>query len=77
MDVAFPAAKAGGGIRLPLTHGQRPVSLDLGVRYQVTPPARYVTQGGAVQFPNDESSLTTAESPTAFWLFTLGVAMRL
>ena len=76
VDVAFPAATAGGGIRLRLTRGHRPVSLDLGARYQVTPAASYVTQGGAIDLPDGNSELATAESPTAFWLFTLGVAMR-
>lgn len=76
VDAAFPAATVGGGIRLRLMRGARPSSLDLGVRYQVTPSARYVTQGGAVDLPGDGSELTTAESPTALWLFTLGVAMR-
>lgn len=77
MNLAFPAAAVGGGLRVRLTGGSEPVWLDLGTRYQVTTRARYVTQGGVSSAGDGILRFETAESATALWLFTLGVSMRL
>lgn len=76
LNLAFPASAAGGGLRIRLTGGSEPISLDLGARYQVTPRVRYVTQGG-VEVVDDVIRLTTAKSRTAVWLFYVGVSMRM
>lgn len=77
VNVAFPASAAGGGLRIQLTRGREPISLDLGARYQTTPHVRYVPVGGVDWVASDLFRLTTARSRTALWLFYVGVSMRM
>jgi hypothetical protein len=75
VNLAFPASAAGAGVRIRLTQGTEPISLDLGARYQRTPRVRYVTQDGLDVFDYDVVQVTTARSRTALWLFYVGVSM--
>ncbi len=74
-DFGFPAWAAVGGLRVRLTQGATPVSLDLGVRYQVTGPVRYIA-GETFLDRDGTSSLTSVKGRTQIWLFHVGVSLR-
>lgn len=47
---------AGGGVYVPLSHGRRPVSLDLGLTYRRAGEAEYLREGDIQD--NDDGSIT-------------------
>lgn len=67
----------GAGVYIPVRHGPRPVSIDLGVRYHNNGVAEYLREGGIVD--NDDGSITLfpVRSDTDLLTFHIGFSVGL
>jgi hypothetical protein len=65
----------GGGVYVPLSGGPRPVSLDLGVRYQNNGRAEYLLEGGIQDNPDGSITLFPVRSDTDVLTFRVGVSV--
>ena len=63
----------GGGLQFVVSHGRRPVSLDLGIRYQSHGETRYLREGSIRPAPGGGVSFTPIESQTDLLVPHLGV----
>ncbi len=76
-DDATFAWNAGGGLYIPLRHGLRPISIDLGVQYHANGRARYLREGSITDNPDGSVSFTPIESQTRLLAYHLGVTFGL
>jgi hypothetical protein len=65
----------GAGLYVPLRHGYRPVSLDLGVRYHNNGEAEYLREGDIVDNPDGSISLFPVRSDTDLLTFHIGFSV--
>lgn len=65
----------GGGLYVPLRRGPRPISLDLGVRYQNNGRAEYLLEGGIRDNPDGSVTLFPVRSDTDLLTFRVGVSV--
>lgn len=65
----------GGGVYVPLRRGERPVSLDLGARYQNNGRAEYLLEGGIRDNPDGSITLFPVRSDTDLLTFRVGVSV--
>lgn len=68
----------GAGFNIPLTSGNSPISLDVGVRYNSVASAKYLTKGDIVDDPNSQYGIiiTPRESAADFVTYQLGISVR-
>jgi hypothetical protein len=74
-DVTLATA-AGGGVRLQLSHGQHPISLDAGARYLHNGRTRYLTEG-SIRVTDNAVYLSPIESQANMVVYQIGVAVGL
>lgn len=67
------SSTAGAGFTIGVSH-RRPVSLDLGIREQVTTRARIVPDGGVIQNPDGTYTVQTVRSPLDNFGVRLGLS---
>jgi hypothetical protein len=63
----------GGGVQYVVSHGRRPVSLDLGLRYQSHGQTRYLREGSIRPVPGGGVTFTAIESQTDILVPHFGV----
>jgi hypothetical protein len=71
------ALKLGGGVRLRLGRGRRPVSLDLGVERHQNGIAEFLTEGDIVDNPDGSITLYPNQSEANLTTFRFGVSWAL
>ncbi|TVP50188.1 MAG: hypothetical protein EA350_00920 [Gemmatimonadales bacterium] len=76
-DAGF-AWTAAGGVRVPLTRGETPVSLDLGVRRLGSGLREYLTEGDISEGPGGslELNVRRSEADLLLWRFGVSVGLR-
>jgi hypothetical protein len=75
-DASF-AYGGGAGLYVPLGHGRRPVSLDMGVAYRHNGTAEYLRHGDIVDNEDGTVTLFPVRSETNLLTFPLGVSVAL
>ena len=73
-DAVF-AWRTGGGLRVRLSNGRRPVSLDFGAEHHVNGVADFLVEGGIVDHPDGSITLLTNRSEANLVTFRLGVSV--
>jgi opacity protein-like surface antigen len=63
----------GGGVQYGISHGRRPVALDLGLRYQSHGETSYLREGSITPQPGGGVSFTPIQSKTDLLIAHLGV----
>ncbi len=71
------ALTAGGGVLLRLSHGRRPVALDLSVQSTYNGRAEYLLEGGIIDQPDGSIIVQPVRSDANLVLFRAGVAIGL
>lgn len=66
---------AGGGLLIPVSHGNTPVALDLGVRYHGNGNVSYVTEGGIEDHEDGSITIHAIESEAPVLSFHVGVTI--
>lgn len=69
------AWRAGGGLRVALTHGRKPVSLDLAVERHDNGVVEYLTEGDIVDHPDGSITLHPTRSEADLLTFRVGVSI--
>jgi hypothetical protein len=75
-DAGF-AWTAAGGLRVPITRGETPVSLDLGVRKLGSGLREYLTEGDISEGPGGSLELKVRRSEADLLLWRIGVSVGL
>lgn len=75
-DAGF-AWTAAGGVRVPITRGETPVSLDLGVRKLGSGLREYLTEGDISEGPGGALELNVRRSEADLLLWRVGVSVGL
>lgn len=73
-DAGF-AWRAGGGLRVQLSHGRKPVSLDLAVERHDNGIVEYLTEGDIVDHPDGSITLYPTRSEADLLTFRVGVSV--
>jgi len=73
-DDATFAWSGGGGLYIPVRHGNRPISIDLGVQYHANGEARYLREGSIEDNPDGSISFSPIRSETNFLIYHIGVS---
>ncbi|HSG07748.1 MAG TPA: hypothetical protein VLA36_05310 [Longimicrobiales bacterium] len=74
-DDAVFAWRAGGGVRIQLSKGRRPVALDLGVERHENGVAEFLTKGDIVDHPDGSITLFPNRSEANLVTFRVGVTL--
>lgn len=72
-DVTLATA-AGGGVRLQLSHGRHPISLDGGARYLHNGRTRYLTEG-SIRVTDNAVYISPIESQANLVVYQIGVSI--
>ncbi|MDQ3698183.1 MAG: hypothetical protein M3373_09185 [Gemmatimonadota bacterium] len=75
-DATF-AWSGGGGLYIPVRKGLRPVSIDLGARFQANGRAEYLREGSIQDNLDNTYSFTPIRSQTDLVIYQIGVAIGL
>ena len=76
-DDATFAWSGAGGLYIPVRHGARPISIDLGVRYHQNGVARYLREGSIQDNPDNTYTVTPIRSQANLLTYHLGVTFGL
>src|SRR5690606_28950707 len=76
-DDATFAWQAGGGLRIPISHGRTPVAIDLGARYNTNGRVEYLREGDITDNPDGSITINTQRSEAHLVTYHLGVSIGL
>lgn len=65
----------GAGLYVPMRGGDRPISLDLGVRYHNSGQAEYLREGDIIDHPDGSITLLPVQSDTDLLTFHIGFSV--
>jgi hypothetical protein len=69
------AWRAGGGVRVQLSHGRKPVALDIGLEHHDNGIVEYLTEGDIVDHPDGSITMFPTRSEARLVTFRLGVSI--
>ena len=72
-DATF-AYTGAAGLYIPVRHGNRPISIDLGARYHNNGTAEYLREGSIIDNPDNTVSFTPFRTKTNLVTYHLGVS---
>jgi hypothetical protein len=74
-DDAMFAWRAGGGLRLRVRDGRKPVFIDLAAERHQNGVAQFLTEGGIEDHPDGSITLHPYRSEANLWTFRIGVSL--